>query len=75
MLPGGGSGFRLDPSQGLGRLVCTLAHHSGFAAALRALARGPLGARPLSVGALCLLGSQMAVPGVCDRVLGLWGAG
>ena len=47
----------------------------GFAASPRALAPGPLGARPRTVGALPLVGAQVARVGVCDTVWVLWGAG
>lgn len=75
VLPGWGSGFRLGPSLGLGRPVCTLARRGELAPAPRALTPGPLGARPLAMGVLSLLGAHVARAGVYDRVWGLWGWG
>ena len=65
----------IGTSLGLGRPVCTVARRGGFAAAPRALAPDPLGARPLAVGVLPQLGALGARAGVCARVWGLWGVG
>jgi len=69
--PGGGSGFRLGPSLGLGQPVCTVARRGGFAAP-RALAPGRHGplqrAWALGVGVLSPLGAEVARARVTDYV-------
>jgi len=75
-LQGGGYGFRLGPSLGCGRPVCT-----PFATAPRALAPGPLGARPLATetwsrgpAALACICGCVPVGSVLGASWGSWAA-